>query len=440
MAIISLSGRTWVGNDTIDPSVLGEDRYFTVTLDFNCDGVSYTAMNLSNYHSAYSVQYVKSDGTIVTAAKKDGTWIATKYKTLTFPEGGNGHTHFATIRFLHENGTFTPEIEEMKDSKTVSFSFLNCPDSNTSSCPRLLIYPYSNDTKEALGATSIYDILSIKSGTIIPIPFYKDVIYAIRAQRTSTLTGTIAPSIDGELLQGFDGVELALNNLYRISGSETLVFDYDNFNSTATSLRWAFGLSSVTPSTITHITYDGKNTELTEGQTATLTCNGKKMKSDVVINFGVDGKIFYNGNTTEVEAGNTATLQCAGKKMKSDVIISLPKNSIVGAYTFSSVLSDYGLTPGKTYSFDFDTVRGIGGPYTGIKYYVDNDLGEQYISYTTSSGSTPAYWWKGYDYDNEWVSSKYRSITITSDLTDEAEKEEIRNWLELNRDKVGGSN
>lgn len=67
------------------------------------------------------------------------------------------------------------------------------------------------------------------------------------------------------------------------------------------------------------ITYNGVTREVEAGKVATLACNAKKMKSDVVIVFGSDGTINYNGMDTPVGSGKTATLRCAGKKMMSDV-------------------------------------------------------------------------------------------------------------------------
>lgn len=76
-------------------------------------------------------------------------------------------------------------------------------------------------------------------------------------------------------------------------------------------------------STPTTITCNGVDTELTEGQTATLKCANKKAVSDIVVAFGSAGTITYNGNETAVEKGKTATLQCNGKKMETDVVIAI---------------------------------------------------------------------------------------------------------------------
>ena len=45
------------------------------------------------------------------------------------------------------------------------------------------------------------------------------------------------------------------------------------------------------------------------------------MLSDVAVVFGAAGVVHYNGEETAVEAGQTATLLCNGKRMKTDVVI-----------------------------------------------------------------------------------------------------------------------
>ena len=57
------------------------------------------------------------------------------------------------------------------------------------------------------------------------------------------------------------------------------------------------------------------------GLTATLICKDLKMRSDVVIEFVSPGEITYNGIQTAVLAGKTATLTCNGNVMKGNVEI-----------------------------------------------------------------------------------------------------------------------
>lgn len=72
----------------------------------------------------------------------------------------------------------------------------------------------------------------------------------------------------------------------------------------------------------TEIKYNGGTiASLSAGETATLECNGKKMKSDITVSFDTAGTITYNGEETAVEAGQTATLNCGGKKAVTDIVI-----------------------------------------------------------------------------------------------------------------------
>ena len=69
----------------------------------------------------------------------------------------------------------------------------------------------------------------------------------------------------------------------------------------------------------TQITYNETTTAITDGQKATLKCENKKMKTDVVIN-GICN-IIYNDVITEISAGGIATLKCEYYKMASDVVV-----------------------------------------------------------------------------------------------------------------------
>ena len=289
MATISLSGRTWVGNDTINqmidnPITTYSGRSRTYNLDFECDGVAYTSMilNKGSYGelNKHPLAYEKSDGTSVQVAR-GSNWSATKYKTLYFPEGGNGHTNFAVIRFLYENGTFTPEIEEMKDSELVTFSFVG---SNQS----ILVYPYSADTHELLGECVCS--ATVGDSTPIELPFYKDIIYSLRTLKSYTSDATVSvPIVDGQALQGYEGDELAVDNYYRVSTESEIVFSTSNTQSNATNMRWAFGLESEEPttSTATVITYNGSTIATLEaGQTATIKTAETEVDHDIIVKAG----------------------------------------------------------------------------------------------------------------------------------------------------------
>lgn len=85
--------------------------------------------------------------------------------------------------------------------------------------------------------------------------------------------------------------------------------------------------TQVVETTPTEITYNGATTSLGAGQTAILSCAGKKATTDIVIAFGADGTITYNGTDTDVSAGQTATMECVGKKMLTDVVVAMSSGS-----------------------------------------------------------------------------------------------------------------
>ena len=82
----------------------------------------------------------------------------------------------------------------------------------------------------------------------------------------------------------------------------------------------------------TEITYNGTTiTSLAGGQAATLSCAGKKAKSNIAVAFDSAGKVTYNGVETAVLSGKTATLSCGGKKMKTDVNVTVAAPSYTHA-------------------------------------------------------------------------------------------------------------
>lgn len=335
MAIISLSGRTWVANDTVDQNIgfpngfSAKPSSHTFEMDFVCNGVAYTKMvaNDGNYTDVaqWPLQYYKSDNTKVQAAT--GTkWYNTIYKTLTFPEGGNGHTNFATILFLYRNGKFSPDIEELKDYKTVELSF-----DTTNKSARLLIYPYSNNTEEQLGGWLID--YNPRQDEIVDIPFYKDIIYSFRATNLA-LSRSLDVSLDGQKLDGHSGGSMAVANCYRIKGGETITVT-ENYNEDTTT-RWAFGLGEVeTPKTT--ITYnDEVIATLEAGQTATIKTAGTEVDHDIVVKAG--------GAKAE-EAESTHALYNGVKlpKIPKDVLAQYPyawiRNNTTSGY-YDLLLSD----------------------------------------------------------------------------------------------------
>lgn len=108
------------------------------------------------------------------------------------------------------------------------------------------------------------------------------------------------------------------------SDSFTMVISGGDDAKNTALINWLseYGILQETETKI-YITYNGKSATLTNGQTATLHCAGKKAVADIVAAFDSNGRITYNGKETAVEAGKTATLACAGKKMKTDVVITV---------------------------------------------------------------------------------------------------------------------
>lgn len=339
---ISLSGRIWVANDTVDqnlgfPNSICHQAYSEAfNLDFVCNGVAYTKMvvNDGSYSSPSErpLNFYKSDNTKERAAT--GTaWSNPAYKTLTFPEGGNGHTSFNAILFLYRNGTFTPDIEELKDYKTVTFSFDVTEGSTSGAKPRLIIYPYSNDTKEMLGNKWVIDY-SPKQDETVEIPFYKDIIYLLRIPNAA-LNGHMDLSLDGQALDGYSGNEEAVANNYRISGGETITIT-ENYNSDG-AIRWAFGLGETeTPKTL--ITYNNETIATLEaGQTATIKTAETEVEHDIVITPVFPIEIAYGDIIATAEAGQTATVKCANTEADFDIVVSAKAESysVSGIWEFN---------------------------------------------------------------------------------------------------------
>lgn len=174
---------------------------------------------------------------------------------------------------------------------------------------------------------------------------------------------------------------------------------------------------------------------LEAGQTATLSCSGKKMTSNVIVSFGSAGSITYNELITEVEAGKTATLQCAGKKMTSDVYIAVQDDgsSVVGTWVFKDVISEDGLKPynnspsGKRYYVKFKT---NGRNYMIVTY--DTLYDSALLNVLTSYSGTYAYSWYGRNGENVWQNDNFKTWVITEEPTDE----EFIAWLKANATKT----
>ena len=72
----------------------------------------------------------------------------------------------------------------------------------------------------------------------------------------------------------------------------------------------------------TLITYDGVTVEMDGELPATLECEGKKARTDIVVIPAFPVKIAYGNIVHTADEGTPATLVCSGKKMRADVVIT----------------------------------------------------------------------------------------------------------------------
>ena len=152
------------------------------------------------------------------------------------------------------------------------------------------------------------------------------------------------------------------------------------------------------------ITYNGKITEVEAGKTATLSCNGKKALSPIVMQFTNAGSISYNGKITEVEAGKTATLQCEGKKMMGDVYVTVQKKEDPNFLTLSSPSAfTLGVVDNKRYwdgTLEYSTDANTWNVWDGTSAISSSTDGQLYVrgtgnTYITgSSASSSAGAWR----------------------------------------------
>ena len=155
--------------------------------------------------------------------------------------------------------------------------------------------------------------------------------------------------------------------------------------------------------------------------------------------------IEYNGQTiAQLNAGETATLSCEGKKMASDVVVKVNKveepvdDSIVGTWVFNESLSLEQLNiPSGIYSenhVELIFTERSDGAHDRITFEgdVNGNIGLQY------SGSP-------YNvYDGGWDDEIYRTITIYSDVlsiradhtsTPDFDEKDFITWLKANATK-----
>lgn len=142
----------------------------------------------------------------------------------------------------------------------------------------------------------------------------------------------------------------------------------------------------------TIINYNGSTLGTVEaGQTATIKCGDKGLKSNIEVVFGSNGKIIYKDTTTQVEGGQTATILCANKKITSNIVISMdePITYISGTYLVNNTV-DFSMLDEtyieningsvvNSYNYPFDKIK-ISPSYKAVYVYVTKTNYYEYMS------------------------------------------------------------
>ena len=176
-----------------------------------------------------------------------------------------------------------------------------------------------------------------------------------------------------------------------------------------------------------NITYNGTETTIEAGQTATLACNGKKALTDVVVVFGADGSITYNGTETAVSAGQTATMACAGKKMLTDVVIAVKsaEDELSGTWVFNDTIT----IPSENKTFNLSFTNASTNDYFNPCTQIIFSSGE-YMKYANHNSTG----WLAYMVD-KWNGDQWKTITINSTLAEVEDGDTLLAWLKANATK-----
>lgn len=181
------------------------------------------------------------------------------------------------------------------------------------------------------------------------------------------------PRVQYQITENRNGWGIRTSNGWE-EGLDELVYltfpeNPENYEGTACRLKNFIKLGAYWENEVgetpTIITYNSEDiARLKKGQTATLSCSGKKMTSNVIVSFKSAGSISYNGLITEVEAWKTATLKCAGKKMISDAYVAVKVGVLLsGKYEFVDTPDFSGISP--------DTKIAVNAKYAGTFTYGD---------------------------------------------------------------------
>ena len=183
----------------------------------------------------------------------------------------------------------------------------------------------------------------------------------------------------------------------------------------------------------TKITYNSKTTEVANGKIATLSCNGKKMTTDVVIEVptAIDSPLPIEVSTeaemtallTSGEVGGVYKYTGTTGTYENGALYVLEEDaeSIVGTWVFNDGSALDNLSNSTTpFNVSFTC---NGQTYSYMK--CDEDSGNEGM-WSLYYGTDEAYGW-----GIGWYDQAYRTINITSEPTDET----FITWLKANATK-----
>lgn len=190
----------------------------------------------------------------------------------------------------------------------------------------------------------------------------------------------------------------------------------------------------------TKITYNSTTTEVANGKIATLSCNGKKMKSDIVVEVpSAEDSAIPTEVSTEAEmtallesgevggvykyTGTTGTYENGALYVLEEEAVT--EDALAGTWVFNnSIVSD-----GMTYSVNFTC--------NGNAYSELSGIDDPESDFPMHTGGYLWYYNGSYIrvYRNGWVATAYKTITITSNLADVTNGSTLLSWLQSNATK-----
>lgn len=378
----------WVFNENPDIPF----NYWEEQVSFRSGGNQYTSMASIYAGDDFSDQYYLTYGTtrVYGTGQKtspDG-WLSTIYQSVEFDEGQTVSESF--LSWLKANATQQQE-EDSEQSATATIKFVITSDDGVTLSDIQSYFEAAEGQSIQWNGTKITsDTIEVsESGTLYLVEGHANGYHI-----NNDLIGTTVILQAGETL---------IINYTTVKESSPDVLNY--YNVTVT-------LEEENPAICT-ITYNGKViASLNGGESATLTCGGKKALTNIEIVSENGATATYDGK--EISAGNAFTLACAGKKMLTDVVVAaLTDNadSIVGTWRFNDDIVTTA-TDNAWYSHSVDFIC-QGATYTSIAYTGDG-LSLSYRDLTQSPQLVTT------AKDRSWKSEAYKFIEIINEPTDES--------------------